>query len=91
MSNRVVSLSLIALAQILTIVGGFFTHDQMSSMLSKLQWDYKELVERTEGVIIDYGLNPSPFAHLLPLVLGGLPLTIVLLVDEIRHESDRPR
>jgi len=72
----------------LTIIGGFFAYEQMSDMLSKLQWDYKELVEKTEGVIIDYGLNPNPFAPLLPLVLLGLFLTIVLLIDEIRHKPE---
>lgn len=77
--------------QILTIIGGFFAYEQMSDTLSKLQWDYKELVEKTEGVIIDFFLNPNPFAPLLSLVLLGLLLTIVLLVDEIRHKPDLPK
>jgi len=71
--------------QILTIIGGFFAYEQMSDMLSKLQWAYRELVEKTEGVIIDYGLNPNPFAPLLSLVMLGLLLTIVLLVYECMH------
>jgi len=87
-TKKVGLLSLIAIVQMLTIVGGFFAYKQMSGMLWKLRWDYKELVEKTGGLIIDYGLTPNPFAPLLPLVLLGLVLTIALLVDEIRHKPE---
>ena len=87
-TKRVVLLSLIAIVQMLTIIGGFFAYEQMSDMLWKSLWDYKKLLEKTGGPIIDYGLIPNPFAPLLPLVLLGLFLTIVLLVDEIRHKLE---
>ena len=87
-TKKVGLLFLIAVVQMLTIVGGFFAYKQMSGMLWKSLWDYKELVEKTGGRIIDYGLIPNPFAPLLPLVLLGLFLTIVLLVDEIRHKPE---
>jgi len=86
--TKIVLLSLIATVQVLTIIGGFFAYEQMSDMLRKLQWDYKKLVEKTGGRIIDYGLIPNPFAPLLPLVLLSLFLTIVLLVDEIRRKPE---
>ena len=80
-------LCLIAIVQVSTIVGGFFAYQHMSDMLWKLALDYKELVEETEGIIIDYGLFPNPFAPLLPLVLFVLVSTIVLLVDEVRRKN----
>jgi hypothetical protein len=86
--TKIVLLSLIAIVQMLTIIGGFFAYERMSDMLWKSLWDYKELVEKTGGRIIDYGLIPNPFAPLLPLVLLGLFLTIVLLVDEICHKPE---
>ena len=81
---RVGLLSLIALVQVLTIVGGFIAYQEMSGRYSKLSWAYKELLEETGEVIIDFGMAPNPFAPLLPLVLFGLFLTIVLLVDEVK-------
>ena len=81
---KVVLLSLIAVVQISTIVGGFFAYREMSQMLWKSLMAYKELVEETGGLIIDFGLIPNPFAPLLPLVLLGLFLAIVLLVLELK-------
>jgi len=86
--TKIVLLLLIGIVQVLTIIGGFFAYEQMSDMLWKLRWDYKELLDKTGGPIIDYGLIPNPFAPLLPLVLLDLFLTIVLLVDEIRHKPE---
>jgi hypothetical protein len=86
--TKIVLLSLIAIVQMLTIIGGFFAYEQMSDMLWKLRWAYKELLEKTGGPIIDYAPIPNPFAPLIPLVLLGLFLTIVLLIDEIRHKPE---
>jgi len=80
-------LSLIAITQVSTIVGGFIAYEQMSEMLWKSLLAYKRLVEETGGLIIDYGFIPNPFAPLLPLVLLGLFSTIVLLIDEVRHKN----
>ena len=81
---RVGLLSLMALVQVLTIVGGFIAYEEMSGRYSKLLWDYKVLLEETGELIIDFAILPNPFAPLLPLVLFGLFLTIVLLVDEVK-------
>jgi len=59
-------LSLIAIVQALTVVGGFIAYEQMSEMLEKSLLAYKKLFEETHGVIIDYGLIPNPFAPLFP-------------------------
>lgn len=64
--TRVGLLSLIAIVQVPTIVGGFIAYEQMSETMSRLEWDYKKLYEETHGVIIDYGLTPDPFAPLFP-------------------------
>ena len=85
--TRVGLLSLIAIVQVLTIVGGFIAYEQMSETMSRLEWDYKELYKETHGVHIDYGLTPNPFAPLFPLVLSGLFLTAVLLIDQVRHRN----
>lgn len=87
--TKVVLLSLIAVVQILTIVGGFYAYRQMSEMLWKTMWDYKKLVEETGGLIIDYGLIPNPFAPLLPLVLLVLFSTIALLILEVREGKEK--
>jgi len=81
-------LSLIAVVQVLVIVGGFIAYEQMSDTMWKLMMDYKQLYEEThDGPIIDYGAVPNPFAPLFPMVLLGLTLTVVLLVDEVRHKN----
>jgi len=80
-------LSLIAIVQVLTIVGGFVAYEQMSETINRLEWDYKQLYEETHDVIIDSGIVPNPFAPLFPLVLLGLFLTAVLLIDQIRHKN----
>ena len=82
---RVAVLSLIALVQVLTIVGGLIAYEEMSGRYSRLCRDYEELVWETEGIHIDPAFLPNPFAPLLPLVLFGLLLTIVLLVDEVKR------
>ena len=81
---RVAVLSLIALVQVLTIVGGFIAYREMSDRYWKLSWAYIDLLVETGGLWITPGMLPNPFAPLLPLVLFGLFLTIVLLVDEVR-------
>ena len=85
--TRVGLLSLIAIVQVLTIVGGFIAYEQMSETVSRLEWKYKELYLETHGVHIDYGLTLNPFAPLFPLVLSGLFLTAVLLIDQVRHRN----
>jgi len=80
-------LSLIIITQSLTVVGGFFAYRQMSGTILELEAEYKKLYEETHGGIIDFGLNPNPFAPLVPLVLLGLLLTLVLLIDQIRYKK----
>ena len=77
-------LSLMALVQVLTIVGGFFAYEEMSGRYHRLLWDYKVLLEETGELIIDFAIPPNPFAPLFFLVLFGLILTIVLLADEVK-------
>jgi len=86
-------LSLIAITQTLTLVGGFFAYEQMSERLTRLQMAYIALYEETHP---DHpqilGLDPpNPFAPLVPLVLFGLFLTVVLLVDQVRHKNAENR
>ena len=85
--TKVGLLSLIVIVQVSTIVGGFIAYQQMTRMLLKLQNDYTEFSLETEGIYIDFGLIPNPFAPLFPLVLLGLFSAIVLLFDEIRHKN----
>ena len=84
---RVGLLSLIALVQVLTIVGGFIAYREMSDRYWKLWFAYEKLLWKYEPpkLWITYGFQDNPFAPLLPLVLFGLFLTIVLLVDEVRE------
>jgi len=80
-------LSLIAIVQALTLVGGFIAYEQMSQTIWRLEMDYKVLYEETHDLLITFGLTPNPFAPLIPLVLLGLFLTVVLLVDQVRHKN----
>jgi len=80
-------LSIVAIVQVSTIVGGFIAYQQMYGMLWSHMMAYKKLLEETGGPIIDYAPVPNPFAPLLPLALLGLFLTIVLLFDEVRHKN----
>jgi len=64
--TKVGLLSLIAIVQVLTIVGGFIAYEQMSETTSKLMWDYKKLYEETHGIIIDYGLTLIPLLLFFP-------------------------
>jgi hypothetical protein len=82
-------LSLIAIVQALTLVGGFFAYERMSGAISWLEVEYMKVFEETHGFNIDFGLTPNPFAPLIPLVLFGLLLTIVLLVDQIRNAENK--
>ena len=86
--TKIMLLSLIAIVQMLTIIGGFFAYERMSGMLWKSMMNYYKLYRETGGREVIYGLIPNPFAPLLPLVLLGLFLTIVLLVDEICHKPE---
>jgi len=88
--NRLTSvglLSLIAVVQVLTLVGGFMAYQQMSETTSGLERMYVELYRETHeaDLWVTFGLTPDPFAPLIPLVLLGLFLTVVLLVDQVRH------
>jgi hypothetical protein len=85
--TKVGLLSLIAIVQVLTIVGGFIAYQQMSEILWKSMSAYAELLWETGGRHIDYGGVPNPFAPIFPLVLLGLFLTVVLLIDEVRHKN----
>jgi hypothetical protein len=84
-------LSLIAIVQALTLAGGLIAYEQMSETMTRLKWDYKVLYEETHDLIIDFMPNPNPFAPLIPLVLFGLFLTVVLLVDQVRHKNAENR
>jgi hypothetical protein len=87
-TTKVGLLSLIVIVQVLTIVGGFIAYEQMSETISRLEWDYKVLYEETHGLIIDdFIIIPNPFAPLFPLGLLGLFLTLVLLIDQVRHKN----
>jgi len=90
-TTKVGLLSLIAIVQVLTLVGGFIAYEQMSETMTRLKWDYKVLYEETHDLIIDFMPNPNPFAPLIPLVLLGLFLTVVLLVDQVRHKTAENR
>ena len=85
--TRVGLLSLIAIVQTLTLVGGFLAYQQMSETVSGLERMYLELCEETHDLWVTFGLTPNPFAPLIPLVLLGLVLTLVLLVDQVRHKN----
>jgi hypothetical protein len=89
--TRVGLLSLLAIVQVLTIVGGFIAYEQMSETMWRLEWNYKKLYEETHGVIIDYGLTPTPLGLLFPLDLLGLFLTAVLLIDQVHHKNAENR
>lgn len=89
--TKVGLLSLIVIVQTLTLVGGFLAYEQMSETMTRLKWDYKVLYEETHDLIIDFMPNPNPFAPLIPLVLFGLFLTVVLLVDQVRHKNAENR
>ncbi len=81
-------LSLIAITQTLTLIGGFIAYEQMSEAMARLRWDYKVLLEETHGgLIVDYMIDPNPFAPLIPLVLLGLFLTLVLIADQLSHRK----
>jgi len=56
-------------------------------MLWTLRLDYKALVLRADGIIIDYGLDPPLFVPVVLIFLVCLLLTIVLLADEIRRAN----
>jgi len=85
--TKIKLLSLLAIFQVLTIIGGFITYQQMFEMLWNLQIAYKDLVEKTGGPIVDFGIIPNPFAPFFLLALLGLFLTIVSLIDEVRHKN----
>ena len=82
-------LSLIVTVQALTLVGGFIAYEQMSETMHRLELNIKELLEEAYPDLRDgpgSGLSPpNPFAPLIPLVLLGLLLTLVLLIDQVRH------
>jgi len=93
--TKIVLLLLIGIVQMLTIIGGFFAMVEMVDMMSKLQWEYTKLLWQYTELLENGGLRPgtpglipNPFSPLVPLVLLGLFLTIVLLVDEIRHKPE---
>jgi hypothetical protein len=49
--------------------------------------DYKVLVLRADGIIIDYGLDPPLFVPVVLIFSVCLLLTTVLLADEIRRAN----
>jgi H+/Cl- antiporter ClcA len=85
--TKVGLLSLIAIMQAVTLVGGFIAYQQMSETISGLERMYLELYEETHDLWVTFGLTINPFAPLIPLILLGLFLTLVLLVDQIRHKN----
>jgi hypothetical protein len=62
-------------------------HQQTSEMLWTLRMDYKALVLRADGIIIDYGLDPPLFVPVVLIFSVCLLLTTVLLADEIRRAN----
>jgi len=93
-ANKIIKvglLSIIAIVQLSTIVGGFFAYQQMSEMLWESMYAYKKLAEETGGHIVDYGTIPNPFAPLFPLVLLGLFSTMALLIAEVRHKKNEEK
>lgn len=57
-------------------------------MANKIKNPVERLPEHIYGLEGDYSIIPNPFTPLLPLVLLVLSLTIMLLVDEIRHKPE---
>ena len=58
---RVAVLSLIALVQVLTIVGGFIAYREMSDRYWKLLRGYEELTWKTEELWVTYAPLGNPF------------------------------
>lgn len=80
-------LCFVAMAQVGMLAFAWRDHQQTSEMLWILRWDYKALVLRADGLIIDYGLDPPLFAPVVLTFFVCLLSTIVLLADEIRRET----
>lgn len=80
-------LCLIAIAQVGTFAFAWRDHQQTIEMLWTLRMDYKALVLRADGIIIDFGLDPPLFAPVVLMLLVCLLPTIVLLADEIRRQT----
>jgi hypothetical protein len=75
--------------QVVTLVGGLVATMQTSEAYSKWTRAYKQLYEETHpgGLIIDFGLGPNSFVPLIFPILLGLVLTVVLLIDQVRHAT----
>ena len=94
--TKVWLLSLIAIVQALTLVGGFIVYEQMSETISRLDSNFHELLWETYPAL-SMGpdtSHPNPFAALPLVLLGlflftGLFLTVVLLIGELRHKNGR--
>lgn len=80
-------LSLIAITQVLALVVGFQAYQKMDESLWHYQMAYKELVEQTGGLIIDFIVTPNPFMPVVALLFLGLCLALTLIIDEARHKS----
>jgi len=92
--TKVWLLSLIAIVQALTLVGGFIVYEQMSETISRLDRNYHELLWETYPWLrMGPGLPPpDPFAALPLVLLGqflftGLFLTVGLLINELHHKN----
>jgi len=84
---RVILLCLIAIAQVGMFAFAWRGHQQTNEMLWTLRMDYKALVLRADGIIIDYGLDSPLFVPVVLIFSVCLLLTTVLLADEIRRAN----
>jgi hypothetical protein len=79
-------LSLIAVAQVLTIVGVHAGRRQMADAIYRYQDQIKELLWE-QGLFIDYGVVENPFNLPYALALLSLFLTVVLLADQVHSKN----
>jgi len=88
--ERVGLLCLLVTLQGLTFAYAWNILDQIERALWDTRMDYKALVYRTEGLIIDYGLDP-PSAPIWILFALAISLTAILLVDAINNQTGRAK
>jgi hypothetical protein len=79
-------LTLIAVAQVLTIVSVHAGRRQMADAIYRYQDEIQDLY-REQNILIDYGITPNPFNLPYALALLSLVLTAVLLIDQVHFRS----
>lgn len=85
-TERVGLLCILVVVQVLSFVYAWNTFNEIGSILQDIKTEYKALIFRTDGIIIDYGPDP-PFAPVLVLFLVIISLAVILLIDEIKSQS----